>query len=203
MIKIIFFILIILIIFRVFLKCNENFNTTLEITSNSFEKDKLITQKHACLEKGGSDIIPHIYCKHPRNNKVQSYAIIIEDIDSPHERDTNWTHWVVPNLGTIVDNKGNISNEFTIDSVEAFEFVNHSIGDEQRSISQGMNSWDTIGYRGMCPPKNIVHNYKISVYALDNKIDDCENCTRNSLINKMNGHILYSGATTFKFESNK
>ena len=56
----------------------------------------MITQKHACLDKGGSDLIPHLYCKHPRNNDVKSYALIIEDIDAPHDRDINWTHWVVP-----------------------------------------------------------------------------------------------------------
>ena len=203
MIKKVIIIFILLSLFRVFQNCKENFNTILEITSNSFEKDKLITQKHACLEKGGSDIIPHLYCKHPKNNKVHSYALIIEDTDSPHERDTNWTHWVVPNLGIIPDINGNISSEFTINSTESFDYMNHTIGDDQRSITQGLNSWDIVGYRGMCPPKNIIHNYKVSIYALDNKIEDCENCTRNSLINKMNGHILYSGATNFKFQSNK
>ena len=150
----------------------EPFNELLEITSNSFENDSLITQKHACLDKGGSDMIPHLYCKHPRNNEVKSYAIIVEDVDAPHERDTNWTHWLVPYLSITVDFNGNVTNEFSIPSMASFNQVNSSIGDEQRNIIQGLNSWDTIGYKGMCPPKDIIHNYKISVYALDIKIED-------------------------------
>ena len=52
------------------------------------------------------------------------------------------------------------------------------IGDEQRNIVLGINSWDTVGYRGMCPPKDIIHNRKISIYALNIKIEDCQNCSK-------------------------
>lgn len=195
--------LFLLLICAIKYKTIDHFNDLLEISSNSFEKNGIITQKHACLDKGGSDMIPHLYCKHPRNNDVKSYAIIIEDVDAPHDRDTNWTHWLVPYLSATIDFNGNVTNEFSIPSLASFDDVNSSIGDEQRNIIQGLNSWDTIGYRGMCPPKDIIHNFKVSVYVLDIKIEDCQNCSRNSLISKMNGHILYSGATTFKFQSNK
>ena len=181
----------------------ERFNTIMTISSNSFEPNNPITQKHACTEKGGSDIIPHLYCTHPRNNEVSSYAIIIEDIDSPHERDQNWTHWVVPYLAITYDDNRNVTNEFTIPSDTAFTNVNGNIGDEQREIIQGINSWNIVGYRGMCPPKDIIHRYKVSVYALKIKIDNCNNCTRLNLLNRMEENILYSGAIITTFQSNK
>ena len=55
----------------------------------------------------------------------------------------------------------------------------------------------------MCPPKDILHNYRIFVYALNTKIEDCENCSRNSLINRIQNNKLYSGSINFKFQSNK
>ena len=201
MIRIIFLIFLFLTVYL--MNTKENFNNILEITSDSFEDGGMITQKHACLEKGGSDILPHLYIKHPRNNDVKSYALLLEDLDAPHDRDTNWTHWVIPYISTLIDDNGNVTNEFTIPSINATDEKNISIGVEQREFIQGVNSWDTIGYRGMCPPKNILHNYRLFVYALNTKIEDCENCSRNSLINRIQSNKLYSGSINFKFKSNK
>ena len=200
-IYLLFFLLIVILIFNS--QNQEDFNNVMTITSNSFEEMKPITQKHACIEKGGSDIIPQLYCKHPKNNEVSSYAIIIEDIDAPHERDENWTHWVVPYLAITYDSNRNVTNEFIIPSIPSFTNINGTIGDDQREIIQGINSWNIVGYKGMCSPKDILHKYKISVYALKNKINNCNNCTRINLLNRIQGNILYSGSTITTFTSNK
>ena len=58
--------LFILLICAAKYKTIEGFNNLLEIDYNSFERDGMITQKHACLDKGGSDLIPHLIVNTPK-----------------------------------------------------------------------------------------------------------------------------------------
>jgi Raf kinase inhibitor-like YbhB/YbcL family protein len=167
-------------------------NNKLEIISDSFIINKSIPQKHFCSEKGGSDLTPELSWNHAQNNLVKSYALTMEDTNSDHARDGNWTHWVVQSILATNDSTGNVTKSVSFPSMITENKDHLLVSDEQREVSQGINSWDKLGYKGPCPPKGKAHKYLITIYALD-KVIICENCTKDKLIENMRGHIVYSG----------
>jgi len=186
------FLLLFLIIFNI--KKKDKFSSSkLEILSESFLINSAIPQKHLCSEKGGSDLTPELSWNHPENNLIKSYALTMEDLDSDHARDGNWTHWVVQSILATNDSSGNITKNVTFPSMITEGKKNILVSEEQREVSQGINSWDKIGYKGPCPPKGKAHRYLITIYALD-KVIVCENCTKSVLLDNIKGHIVYFGS---------
>jgi Raf kinase inhibitor-like YbhB/YbcL family protein len=56
---------------------------------------------------------------------------------------------------------------------------------------QGLNSWNTVGYRGPAPPRGHgLHHYHFILYALDARLDLPAGMDNGSLRKAMEGHIL-------------
>ena len=140
----------------------ENFSTSVTITSKSIVNNKF-NKNQLCYHINGSNNTPHLQIEHEPNNNIKSYAILLEDIDAPNERDGHWVHWLVPYI-SIVKDSYNI--EFPESNTEGK--IKLLIGAEQREIIQGLNSWSeasvsgsdasgsdasrtgVVGYRGPC-----------------------------------------------------
>ena len=116
----------------------------------------------------------------------------MEDMDSDHARDGNWTHWVVQSILATNDSTGNVTKSVSFPSMITENKDHLLVSDDQREVSQGINSWDKVGYKGPCPPKGKAHKYLITIYALD-KVIICENCTKDKLLENIRGHIVYTG----------
>lgn len=58
---------------------------------------------------------------------------------------------------------------------------------------QGLNSLNTIGYTGPCPPPEKTHRYVFTLYALDKALDlPAGKITQPDLLKAMQGHIVKS-----------
>jgi Raf kinase inhibitor-like YbhB/YbcL family protein len=57
---------------------------------------------------------------------------------------------------------------------------------------QGFNDFETIGYRGPCPPGG-THRYYFNVYALDKEIQLPAKISKSELLKAMHGHIIDEG----------
>lgn len=141
----------------------ESMASEFELTSPQFQTDRMIPQQYTCQ---GRNIAPILQWKHTPEN-TQSFALIMSDPDTPNG---NWVHWIVFNLPS---NMTSLSP--TIDL--PIEAVN------------GLNSWNTPGYNGPCPP-NGTHRYFFRLYALDTVLQLSETAQYSDLIDAMRSHIL-------------
>ena len=57
--------------------------------------------------------------------------------------------------------------------------------------SEGVNDWQTIGYRGPCPPTGR-HRYFHKLYALDTELALMKP-TKDDLLDAIEGHVLAKG----------
>ncbi len=109
-------------------------------------------------------------------------AIILDDPDAPGGTYTHWTIWNIKASGTIPE----------------------GISSEDRPIElpgavQGMNSGNTIGYSGPCPPRGSVHRYYLKVYGLDAPIDLEPGASKKKLEAAMRGHVRQHGEAMATF----
>ena len=100
---------------------------------------------------------------------TKSFAIVFDDPDSVPVCGYVWVHWLVANL-TRKELKEN-------ESLVSFDFV------------QGKNSWNENCYGGPCPP-NCPHNYRLTVYALNKKLELNGDFSLDKLKKEMQGSIL-------------
>lgn len=135
----------------------------LTVTSTAFTNNGMIPEKYSC--EGGESSPPVHIGRIPAGTK--SLALIVHDPDAP--RKNGFTHWVLWN----VHPDGNIPENY-------------------KGASQGMNSGEKNGYKGICPPDG-VHHYYFRVYALDTKLNLDQNTDKTLLEKAMEGHILAEG----------
>ena len=84
-----------------------------------------------------------------------------------------WVHWLLYNIPLG-------SN----DLAEHITSTNLPVGSKE-----GLNDWQTIGYRGPCPPIGR-HRYFFKLYALDCLLDDLNSPTKPELEAAIQGHIV-------------
>ncbi|MGL5042998.1 MAG: YbhB/YbcL family Raf kinase inhibitor-like protein [Culicoidibacterales bacterium] len=120
-----------------------------------------------------------------------SYAVVLNDVDAYQTtKGYAWTHWTIANLTKteVLENE----------SLGATDFV------------QGVNSWNSpllanqndqlsSFYGGMTPP-DFDHNYTLTVYALDTKLDLAKGFYLNQLIDAIKGHVLTTATVEAKYE---
>lgn len=201
--------------------CEYQSANEIEIFSNSFKNNGVITQRHACLDKGGSNLSPHIHFRHPHNNLIKGYTLILEDLDSVDDNDNNYIHLMLPFISakyeTILEsNSLEIIPEVILPEsvqIQKYNYVNET---DNREIFQSKNSAGTIGYTGLCPSSNNYHNYLLSIFALSGnpvnsksslnnssktfKINECRECTKEKLMSEIKDYIVYTGSVTFTFK---
>ncbi|WP_131795333.1 YbhB/YbcL family Raf kinase inhibitor-like protein [Fluoribacter gormanii] len=137
---------------------------SLTITSPDFKMNSLIPDQYTC--SGADQSPPLAWTNIPP--QTQSFALIVDDPDSP---EGVWTHWILFNIPPSV-------NELDAGSPVPSGAAN------------AKNSWDGLGYRGPCPPFGIAHSYHFKLYALDTVLSLGDGTTRDLVLNAMTGHVI-------------
>ena len=145
----------------------------MQIVTNAIQNGKLLDK----YGKRGRDIkfgmptlsFPLEIKDYPKSTK--SFAIIFDDPDAVKPSGKVWIHWLVANLTRSKLNEN--------DSLNTYDFI------------QGKNSWNENCYGGPCPP-DAPHNYRLTVYALSEKLDLRGDFVLSQLEKAMENKILDS-----------
>ena len=114
---------------------------SMTLASSAFNNGDNIPIRYSCR---GDDINPPLTIGNiPKAAK--SLVIIVDDLDA-----NNFAHWLVWNI-----------NPATKEIKEGFV---------SSEAMEGTNDFEKAGYKGPCPPDGETHNYRFTVYALDNQI---------------------------------
>ncbi|HAT6819483.1 TPA: YbhB/YbcL family Raf kinase inhibitor-like protein [Legionella pneumophila] len=139
------------------------FSAGLTLESPAFASNAAIPQKFTCSNLNYSP--PLIW--HDPNLGTQSYVLIVHDPDAPTG---NWIHWVLFNIPAQVK--------------QLTEGATTPAG-----ATSGLNSWNTTGYSGPCPPAG-THRYYFTLYALDTYLNLGPEATAQDVVNAMKGDII-------------
>jgi Raf kinase inhibitor-like YbhB/YbcL family protein len=145
--------------------------TQLKLTSSAFEHGAGIPTRYTCE---GEDMSPPLaWSGVPA--EARSLALIVDDPDAPDPAapKMTWVHWVLYDLpadATHLD-QGVASSALPAGTL------------------QGKNDWKRTGYGGPCPPIGR-HRYFHKLYALDAKLPDLAQPTKDQLLKAMQGHVL-------------
>ena len=144
---------------------------SLVLRSTAFEDGGEIPRRFTCE---GDDLSPDLAWSGIPDG-TQSLVLIVDDPDAPDPNAPKmvWDHWLLYNLPP--------------DSSGLPAGVSES--DLPEGTGQGLNSWGMTGYGGPCPPIGR-HRYFHILYALDARLPDLGNPTKDQLLSAMENHIL-------------
>jgi len=115
-----------------------------QLTSSAFTEGAYIPARYSC--EGQDSSPPLAWAGAPEG--TQSYALTCVDPDAPVG---DWIHWIAWNIPAEITSLG--------EGIES---------KDQKSFTQGTNSWGRTGYGGPCPPRGHgPHRYYFTLYALD------------------------------------
>ena len=142
------------------------------IGSSSFGNDEKIPTRFTC--KGGN-VSPEVHWG-TLPDATKSLALVMEDTDAPF----GFVHWLVYNIpGEASDLQESASSQ----------------GHLPLGAVEGVNSLNTAGYFGPCPPSG-THHYVFRVYALDADLALAPGRTKKELAAGVRGHVLAEGQMT-------
>ncbi|WP_267639539.1 YbhB/YbcL family Raf kinase inhibitor-like protein [Haloarchaeobius amylolyticus] len=122
------------------------------IEATAFDEGASIPARYTC---DGADVSPELTIG-GIPEETASLALVVDDPDAPGGTFDHWLLWNLPP-----------------DTVNLPEEVPHgetvpSLGDAR----QGENGFDSVGYRGPCPPTaHGAHTYRFTLYACDSDLD--------------------------------
>ncbi len=151
---------------------------SLNVASSSFAEGLTIGMDFVFTGCGGKNQSPQLsWSGAPTGTK--SFAITCFDPDAP--TGCGYWHWLTFDIPVSTTN------------IDAGAGTDKSPGG-----GSGTNDFSVSSYCGPCPPKgDVPHRYVFTVYALDaDSIGADESTTGATLIFKMRGHVLATGATT-------
>ncbi|MBD5429552.1 YbhB/YbcL family Raf kinase inhibitor-like protein [Lactobacillus sp.] len=112
---------------------------------------------------------------------TKSLAIYFKDFDSVPVCGFVWIHWLAANIPVIDKIPSDASRK------KPFDFVQGSNSNCSRFLPE--NSGPQIGYTGPQPPIGI-HDYELTIYALDNTLELEDGYYLNDFLEKIEGHVL-------------
>jgi Raf kinase inhibitor-like YbhB/YbcL family protein len=146
---------------------------SITVETSSFSSGGNIPQRFTCDGAGSS---PEIHWPSSPSG-TRSLAIVMDDPDAP----LGFVHWLVYDI-----------------PVEA-----HAIAEGAslhaglpRGAVEGINSSDTVGYTGPCPPGTNAHHYVFRIYALDLPLSLPPGKTKEQLADAVKDHVLAEGQIT-------
>lgn len=123
----------------------------------------------------GKNISPGFKIKNLAVN-AKSLVIILEDLSHPIKNFTHWIAWNIKAESTIPENVGSMDNVI-------------------QGIAYGFHK-----YAGAKPPLSQKHNYRYTIYALDDTLSLSPNTMKKKLLKTMESHILQKGAIVGYFK---
>ena len=139
----------------------------MELKSSSFKEGEMIPQNYTC---DAQDVSPALEWSAAPENTI-SFALICDDPDAPMG---TWVHWVYYDIPSETSS------------------LPEDVGSQEKPAgggTQGISDFGRIGYGGPCPPGG-THRYYFKLYALDIMLDLLPGADKNTLLKKMEGHIL-------------
>jgi Raf kinase inhibitor-like YbhB/YbcL family protein len=147
---------------------------SITVSSTSFTSHGPIPVEHTC---DGKDLAPALAWSAPPPG-TRALVVIVDDPEAPSG---NFTHFVAfdipPDVVTLKEG-----------------WTPAAIG-----AKAGRNDFDSLDYRGPCPPQREQHMYAFEVFALDKPIDLPEGAARSEIAARMSSHVLGSGALRGSF----
>ncbi len=161
----------------------------LEIVNFTNNNEK-INQKYICKKNGGSNIMPSL--KWNSVNNVQSYVIIMEDLDANNGK-CNFVHLYIKYISKDI----NKIDELNFGNINLFSTKINS-----KKVIFGKNHIGNYGYYGPCNPHDYNHKYLFTIYALNknykNNLDDTI-CGSNEFKNKYSEFIIKEDSKEFNY----
>lgn len=139
-----------------------NKENIMKIFSTTFKEGEAIPLKYTC---DGDDVNPILNISGtPKETK--SFALLMDDPDSPSGNFTHWIIWNIQPSETEIKENGKL--EGTV---------------------EGVNGFGNIGYGGPCPHSG-THRYFFRLYALDQMLDLSSGADVAMLKQAIEGHVL-------------
>ena len=139
-----------------------------ELKSPDFDQNGEIPLRYTSL--GSNMSPPLVWSGVPLGTK--SLVLIIDDPDAPSG---TWTHWVIYDIPAGTKKlRANIPVRGVLPN----------------GTKQGINSFHTLGYRGPHPPPGPAHRYVFTLYAIDVFLGTPSGVDKNTVLDKMRGHVL-------------
>jgi Raf kinase inhibitor-like YbhB/YbcL family protein len=111
-----------------------------------------------------------------------TFALIVEDPDAPGGTFIHWVAYNIPASAT---------------SLPAGLPQNAEI---PGGGTNGMNSFDHIGYNGPCPPPGKTHHYRFHLFALDSALSVGERADAAAIELAIKGHVVAEAELTGTFK---
>ena len=137
------------------------------LKSKAFKHEERIPDQYTCT---GKELSPPLNWEHVPE-KTKSYAIIMQDLDTPIKALTHWILYNIPSEMTSLPEGVSLQEPFS------------------NGMIQGRNSMRKNEYMGPCPPFG-KHRYKFTIYALDTLLEENTKMNKKKLLNAMDNHIL-------------
>ena len=132
----------------------------MKLASPAFEELETIPTEYTC---DGENVSPPLQIENlPKGTRT--LVLIVDDPDAPGG---TWDHWVAFDIAPTAE-------------------IARDVG--PLGIA-GLNSWDTTGYGGPCPPSG-THRYVHQVYALDTELGLAEGATKAEVLEATEGHVI-------------
>src|SRR5208283_2926723 len=140
----------------------------LRLTSTAIASGAAIADDYACT---GADRSPALaWSGAPQSTK--SFALIVDDPDAPGGTFFHWAAYNIPagvtSLPAGVPQTAEIAGGGT----------------------NGINSFEHIGYNGPCPPPGKIHHYHFRLFALDSTLTPGDRADAAAVQSAMKGHVL-------------
>ena len=143
------------------------------VETSSFSSGDNIPKRFTC---DGAGLSPEIHWPSPPTG-TRSLAIVMDDPDAP----LGFVHWLVYDI--------------PVETRAIAEGASSQSGLPHGAV-EGINSSDTAGYAGPCPPGTKPHHYVFRLYALDVPLDLPSGRTKDQLAAAVKDHVLAEGQIT-------
>jgi Raf kinase inhibitor-like YbhB/YbcL family protein len=146
---------------------------SITLESSSFLSGDNIPTRFTC---DGAGLSPEIHWPSPPSG-TRSLAIVMDDPDAP----LGYVHWLVYDI-----------------PVEAHDIAEGASSQAAlpHGAVEGMNSSDTVGYTGPCPPGKKPHHYIFRLFALDIPLSLPSGKNKEQLAAAAKSHVLAEGQIT-------
>ena len=141
-----------------------------QLSSSAFADGAEIPADYTCA---GKDVSPPLAWTDPPEGTVQ-LALICTDPDAPSG---DWVHWVIYAIAPQTR------------ELPAGVDVTAEVTEPSGAV-QGVNDFETTGYRGPCPPPGSPHHYTFTLYALGEALTLEPGATKAELLAAAEGKIL-------------
>ena len=147
--------------------------SSITVETSSFSSGNNIPARFTCDSAGLS---PEIHWPSPPSG-TRSLAIVMDDPDAP----LGFVHWLVYDI--------------PVEAHEITEGASSQAGLPHGAV-EGINSADSVGYTGPCPPGAKPHHYVFRLYALDVPLNLPSGKNKEQLAAAVKDHVLAEGQIT-------